>query len=172
MLTLADRETRDDGLLNGELLAAAEVVPPTPFTRVPLKSENAPADAVGPGGDGVAERVDVAVALALPVAVLVAVHVALDDALALGEREESGDFDTLSEALADAVNVPTVPLKNVPSTSNAEPGVIVATADGVLTANALAADERETVAAAEMLGVPAADAVGVPCDPLYKLPLT
>ena len=87
LLAFAERETRDDVLPIGELLAAAEFEPPIPFTRLPLKSANAPADAVGTRGDGVAERVDVAVELALPVAVFVAVRVKLDDAEALGERE-------------------------------------------------------------------------------------
>ena len=158
-------------LPNGELLAAAELVPIV--TLVPLTSANAPADAVAPGGDGVAERVDVAVALALPVAVLVAVSVVLDEAEALGEREERGDLVTLSDALVDAVHVPTVPLASVPLTSKSapEPGVAVAAADGELATDALAADERETRADAETLGEPAVDAVGVPCVPLYMLPL-
>jgi hypothetical protein len=60
----------------------ADRVPPGPSTRLPLMKTRAPAEPVG-GGDGVEERVDVAVDDALPVELLVDELVRV--VLALGE---------------------------------------------------------------------------------------
>jgi hypothetical protein len=112
----------DDGLSDGDR------VPCGPFTHVPLINTSAPAEAVAAAGEGVAEFVDVAVELPLPVELAVAVLVRLEDGLMGEERETSGDLDALGERDDDVDNVPAETLTQVSLTKKSPPELAVAVA--------------------------------------------
>ena len=123
LLAFIVRETNDDRDTLGEPLDDAERVPP--LRTLPLTTYGAPGVPVSTG-EALADRVDVRVELALPVAVLVAVRVRFGEALPIGEVDTRGDRDTLKEPLDEAVSVPAVPLNSMPFNMNGAPELAVA----------------------------------------------
>ena len=72
LVAFIERDARGLCETFGERDEDVDSVPLVPFTIVPLTTLNAPGDAVGFATDGDADRVDVAVELAVPVALFVA----------------------------------------------------------------------------------------------------
>ncbi len=160
-LAFIERDARGLCETLGERDEDADSVPIVPLTTVPLKTRNAPGDAVGAFGDGVADRVDVAVELAVPVEVLVAL------ALPVAFDDEVPVFDLAADGLGrdDAVVFTPKPAEAVgPRDGRAMDGS--ESADGLESADFEAPGDLET------LGERLIDVESVPCVPLKEEPLT
>jgi len=128
-----------------------------------VRFSRAPGELVGTSV-AFADSVDVAVDLALPVELAVAVRVRFGDVLANVERDPLGDLDTLDDPLEEEVGVPRVPLKYSP----AEP---VGRGEREAWTEAEELTERDASADFDTLGEPLVVGLCVPTVTLVPLTL-